>query len=184
MRTVLALTLTLAVLIPACGGDDTKRSAYAEQVEGLVTTMNDRLDEIDAEVHGSTDVELIHWYAAERVAARHAFLEGLTALIPPEELAPLHASALEIMERLAAAESALADRVLGTDTIADIDTAWETPEGVAARAADADAIALCKAAEQELDMTEERANLEGVPWVPAEMRDVVKVAFGCEASER
>jgi hypothetical protein len=51
-------------------------------------------------------------------------------------------------------------------------------------AADADAIQLCVAAEDELDMTEQRAAIEGVPWVPREMRATVRVAFGCDAGDR
>lgn len=117
-------------------------------------------------------------------AARKSLLQDLAALEPPEALADLHATAVTIMGRLADAESALADRVMAMDTVATLDAVWATPEGRAARAADAEAIQLCVAPEDELDMTEERAAIEGVPWVPTEMRATVRVAFGCDSGDR
>ncbi len=172
-----------AVLLASACSSEPSLGDYAADVESLVTTMNARLDEIDAEVVGSTDLELIRWYATERVAAREAFIEGLDALQPPAGVAELHTTALGIVSRLAAAESALADRVMALETFPGIDAIWATPEGVAARAADAEAIALCEAAEAELDESDQ-AQLGGAPWVPAEMKHIIEVAFGCQAAER
>jgi hypothetical protein len=70
------------------------------------------------------------------------------------------------------------------ETSAGIDAIWETPEGVAARAADDQAIALCRAAEAEINSTEERSAFEDVPWIPPEMKEIVRVAFGCDAESR
>jgi hypothetical protein len=184
MRKAVAIVVALGLVAAACGAEEPSLSAYADQVEAMVTTMNARLDAVDDEVAGTTDPELIRWYASERAAARRSFVDDLTALEPPEGLAELHAAAVEIMTDLATAEAALADRVDEMDTIDGIDAVWATPEGTAARAADAEAITLCRAAEDELDLTEERAAIEGVPWVPTEMRAPVKVAFGCKASNR
>jgi hypothetical protein len=184
MSKAVAIVLALGVIAASCAKSEPSLSTYADEVEAMVTTMNARLDEIDDEVAGTADPEAIRWYVTERAATRQSFLDGLTALEPPAGLADLHATAIEIMDHLASAESALADRVVAMDTIASIDAVWALPEGMAARAADADAIALCNAAEDRLDLTEERAAIEGVPWIPAEMRATVRVAFGCEAADR
>ena len=84
---------------------------------------------------------------------------------------------------LADAEAALADYVSGLEPGADVGDLWATPLGVAARAADAESIELCLAAQSELD-TSKRSELAGVPWIPPELKEVVVVAFGCIADER
>ena len=182
MRVLLVLLIALGCTIPACSGDSPV-GEYADEVEGLVTAMNARIDFLDAQTEGSDDPGLIKWYATERVAARYAFLDGFAALVPPEEVTELHQAALVIMGRLAAAEAALGERIQGTESVEGIDF-WETPEGQAARAADADAIALCKAAEAELDSSDQAERFGDAPWVPPEMTEVVLVVFGCEAGDR
>ena len=100
----------------------------------------------------------------------------------PSGDAELHAAALEIMGRVTEAESVLAERVQGMETSSGIDAIWETPEGVAARAADEQAIALCRAAQAEFD--KDRSAFENVPWIPPEMNEIVRVALGCDAENR
>lgn len=78
----------------------------------------------------------------------------------------------------------MADSVMTWTSESDIEPIWETPEGVAARAADADAIAVCLAAQAEFDQTADRADLANAPWIPAEMKEVILVAFGCEVDDR
>jgi len=146
--------------------------------------MNGRLDALDAELTDEGGLEQAKRYANERVTARFAFVDLLEALEPPAEATELHDAARAIMGRLAAAESALADYVATLDTDLDLDTIWSTPLGVAARSADAEAVALCLAAEEEFDSTQERADLEGVPWIPPELKEVVTVALGCIGAER
>jgi hypothetical protein len=167
----------------SCSGGPTT-AEYAEDVEALVTTMNARLDQLDAEVEGTSNLELIQRYAEERASARSDFVAGLSELEPPGEVGELHDAALEIMERLKNAESAMADQVMQWTSAVDIEEIWETPEGVAARAADAQAVSLCLAAQADFDQTAERAEFEGVFWIPAEMKAVILVAFGCESESR
>jgi hypothetical protein len=175
--------LIMLVLAASCSGGPTT-AEYAEDVEALVTTMNARLDQLDAEAEGTSDLELIQRYAEERVSARSGFVDGLHELEPPDELKVFHFTALEIMERLTNAESVLADRVMQLESADGIEDIWATPEGVAARAADAQAVSLCLAAQAEFDQTAERAELEDVPWIPTEMKAVILVAFGCESDAR
>jgi len=171
------------VVVSACSGGPTI-DGYAEELESLVSTMNARIDQLDAEVELEPGMEGVKAYARERVAARGVFLASLRGLDPPDEVADLHGVALGIIERLTAAESALADRVMAMDSIAGIDSIWDTPEGIAARTADEKAIELCLAAQSEFDDTAERSELKDVPWIPSAMKAVVVVAFGCIAEER
>lgn len=181
LRDVL-IPLVLVVAVGCSSGLTT--AEYAEEVEALVAIMNGRLDQLDAEADGSSDLGLIQRYAQERVSARSAFLAGMQNLEPPSDVEALHVVALEVMERLTNAESAMADRVMQWKSADDIDAIWETPEGIAARAADERAVSLCLAAQAEFDQTAERAELEDVPWIPGEMKSVILVAFGCEADSR
>ena len=183
MRAPRIRVLFLVFVVAACGGGPSLTD-YAEDVETLVATMNARLDELDAETEGTQDLDEIQRYAQQRVAARSDFLAGMQDLEPPDDVAELHGTALEIMERVTDAESVLADRVMDLESASGIDAIWETPEGVAARAADAQAIALCQGAQAEFDQTVDRTEFEDVPWIPSEMKQVILVAFGCEADSR
>ena len=184
MKQLAVLAVLVCLLAQACSSD-ASLTVYAEDAETLVTTMNARVDELETEVARSNDLETMQWYARERVAARSAFLDGLGALDPPDDLAEFHAAALDIIGRLVAAESVLNDRVqtlqAGTEGGVDI---WATAEGQAARVADAEAIKLCVAAEAELDTSGGGATLDGVPWIPPEMKETVRVAFGCSKKDR
>lgn len=173
----------MAIFATGCGGG-LSTGEYAEEVEALVATMNARLDQLDAESDGTRDLDQIKRYASERVSARSDFVSGLANLEPPDEVEALHETALEIMERLTGAETVLADRVMQWEAASDIDAIWETPEGVTARAADAQAVSLCLAAQAEFDETGDRTELKDVPWIPAEMKAVVLVAFGCDSDAR
>ena len=65
-----------------------------------------------------------------------------------------------------------------------VDAIWQTEEGVAALAANENAIELCYAAQAELDRTQARTDLDDASWMPSDMKEVVRVAFGCEPLNR
>jgi hypothetical protein len=183
MRVLVVGVVVLALLMNACSAQPSVVD-YAEEVEALVVTMNARLDGLDADLEQSWDLDHLHTYAEQRVAARSALIDGLGSLVPPGEVAELHETALEILKRVTVAEVAMADRIMTWTSESDIEPIWETPEGVAARTADADAIAMCLAAQAEFDQTAGRAEFENAPWIPPEMKEVILVAFGCEAKDR
>ena len=183
MKALSACLVSLILLTAACSSTPTV-AEYAEDVEALVTTMNARLDELDVDIEGTQDLEAIRRYAEQRVLARNNFLIGLRALNAPDDVVELHDTALEIIGRVTAAETAMADLVMAWKSASDIEAIWETPEGIAARTADAQAVALCLAAQAEFDQTSDRAEFEGVPWIPSDMKEVILVAFGCEAEQR
>lgn len=183
MRRLIVAVLVSGMAVSGCGGE-LSLTEYAIELETAAADMNARLDELDDEISGSSDLGQVKRYASERVAARNAFVDILEGLDPPDEISDLHDSAVGIMGRLTDAESALADYVIGLDSAVDLDTVWSSPPGVAARSADEESIALCLAAQAELDSTEERIGLAEVPWIPQELKEVVTVAFGCLGEER
>ena len=182
MRRLVAAILVSGLALSACGGESSL-TEYATELEAAVAQMNGQLDELDAELSETSDIEQVKRYANERVAARYAFVRSFETLDPPSSVSDLHDAALGIMGRVADAESALADYVNEVNSVTEIDDFWSTPLGVAARSADAEAIELCLAAQAELDTTK-RADLAGVPWIPPELKEVVVVAFGCITEER
>lgn len=183
MRSLQILVLLLALVAAACSAGPST-AEYAEDLEVLITTMNSRLDEIDVQLATGGDLEEIKSYAEERVLARRSFVADLRDLDPPDDLTELHDTAVQIMENLADAESAMADLVSAWESASDIEEIWETPEGIAAREADALAVVLCRGAQADFDQTADRADLEDVPWIPSEMKDVILVTFGCDADSR
>ncbi|MGB5655819.1 MAG: hypothetical protein WBN35_04300 [Acidimicrobiia bacterium] len=182
MRRLIAVTLISSLALSACGGG-LSLADYAVELEAAVTEMNARLDELDAELAETGDLEEIKEYARERVEARYAFVAVLDGLEPPNDVSDLHTAAEDIIGRLVDAEAALADYVDGLEPGTDIGDLWGTPLGLAASPADEESIELCLAAQSELDTTE-RSDLAEVPWIPPELKEVVVVAFGCIAEER
>ena len=175
--------IVIAVLGSSCASE-VSLPEYAKEVEALVTTMNARLDQLDTEFSDAENLDDIKEYARERVEARTVFLSGMRDLDAPEAVADLHGEAISIMGRVVESESALSDMVQDLDSVSDVDSIWDTPEAVAARAADERAVVLCEAAQETLDSTDSGSELEGVPWIPPEMKQIVRVAFGCHAELR
>lgn len=176
-----AATLTLG----ACGSSETSLSEYATELETLVAQMNARLDlgteALDTE---TPTVELIRTWADDRMVARNEFLTALKDLAPPEEAADLAAAAVETISALVEAEQQMVDEIQRIDELAALQQIWSSPSGQAARVADQKAVEICQAAQAAMDSTTDRAQFVGTPWVPAELQDVVRVAFGCTAADR
>lgn len=78
----------------------------------------------------------------------------------------------------------LDDRVAGyhemVDGIDALDQVWEGPTVQAVRAAEEEAIVLCRAAQERFDdIAAGGDEAFGGPWIPAELQEVVRVALGC-----
>lgn len=170
----------LTLILVACGGGSLTVPDYAGQSEDLVAVLAAQLESLDAAWESQTPTlggARVYW--DDRLAARREFLDGIQALDPPEELADLHNTAVELFSSIATTEEALAARVAAFETVADLEQMWETQEGQAAQAALEDVFELCRAAQTKFDATEERESLEDVAWIPAEMKQVIQVSFGC-----
>ncbi len=170
----------LALAVAACGGGRLTLSEYASEVESLVADMESRFTSIDADWEAQAPtVEGARDYWDRRLEIREDFLARVGELSPPEEVESQHETALDLFGRITVADEALAARAAIYETLTDH---WEwvgTPEGHAAEAVLAEVYSFCRASQEEYDATADREALEDVPWVPPEMQQVVKVAFGC-----
>jgi hypothetical protein len=172
--------ICLTVALGACGGGTLTPSEYAEQAEDLVAEMEAQFASIDSAWESQVPtVEGAQNYWEQRLEIRAEFLDGVRSLKPSEGITGQHAAALDVFERITAADEALAARVA---TFASVTDHWqwiETPEGQAAEAVLEDVFEFCRASQEEFDATAGRESLEEVPWVPPEMKEAIKVAFGC-----
>ena len=170
----------LVVVAAACGAGSLTLSEYAAVSEELATEVIGRLETLDAEWESQDPtVEGARAYWEGRVEARVAFLEGIEALNPPDEFAEMNATALDLFGRLVAAEEALAARVMASEVVAEHGAWWDTPEGKAVLAVDEEAIAICRAGQAQFDATGGREALSETPWIPSQLKEAVRVAFGC-----
>ena len=180
MRARCAAVCAASILVICCGGGSLSLEDYAARGEGLTTTVISRLATLDAEMERQeTTLDGIKDYWDQRVAARVDFLEGIRNLDPPDGLVDLHETALDLFSRLVDAEETLAARVTESESPTGPSDWWGTPEGKVARAVDQEAIAICHAAQATFDATQEREVLADLPWIPSEMKETVRVAFGC-----
>lgn len=171
---------SLAAGLVACGGGGLTASEYAEKIEESVESMEARFAAADVAWEAeqpSVQGALRYW--DERLDIRDDFLEGLAALDPPLEIADMHADALSVFSRITEADAALAARVAEYEDVSSHRQWLDTAEGQASLAVLEDVYAFCRSSQDELDATQDRELLEGVPWLPREMREVIKVAFGC-----
>ena len=168
------------MVLAACGGGTLTLSEYGEQGEQLVIEVSQRVDALDAELESEDQtVDSVRAYWDERVQARRDFSEGLEALEPPDEAAELHAVVVDMFNRLTLAEESLAARVTSLETASGPAEWWATPEGKVARAVDEEVTQICVVAQGAFDETVDREAVADVPWMPPEMKEVVRVAFGC-----
>lgn len=174
------VALSLVLVLVACGGGTLTLSEYGEQGEQLVIEVSQRVDGLDAELESEDQtVDSVRAYWDERVQARRDFSEGLEALEPPDEAAELHAVVVDIFNRLTVAEESLAARVTSLETVSGPAEWWATPEGQIARAVDEEVTQICVVAQGAFDETVDREAVVDVPWMPPEMKEVVRVAFRC-----
>jgi len=177
--------VTACLVLVACGGSEMTLSEYGAELESLVANMNARLElgEKALESEPAT-VELIRTWADDRMVARNEFMAAFNALTPPDEAKELSRAAAESIAALVAAEQEMVDEIHRIDDLATLQQIWSSPTGQAARAADEKAVAICRAAQAAMDATAGRAQFAGTPWVPAELQEVVQVAFGCRPADR
>lgn len=173
-------TLLIAVAMVGCGGGSLSLSEYSHEVDALLTKVDSRLDEHAAELFAAPlDVALTRVYLADRVAGYEELIDGLEAMDPPDQMADLHSSLRELTERLLAAEAARAAFAETIESVDDLDLVWDGPQARAVTASESEAIQLCYAAQKFVDGTDARDEFVDLPWIPLELKEVVRVAFDC-----
>ena len=184
MRRTYAACVVAALLAAACSSGVTV-AEYAEELEVMVQTMNARLDELEVTVENPrADAAELRAYFNGRAEIRQVFLDEFRAVEPPDRLRDFHEVALEIVTRLTAAELRQAEEAARIENLVSPTQVWSSPAGLALQEVDREAIELCSAAEAEFESTEENAIAAGVPWIPPEMKETVRVALYCDRSQR
>jgi hypothetical protein len=169
------------LLLASCGGGDLSLAEYNTEGLALGAAMEERIYVLDAEWDSQTaTVEDVWTYWDERIEAYEAALEGFEALEPSAEVAELHRTGMDLFTKLVAAESALATRVASFDTATVPEQWWDTAEGEAVGAVEEEIYSFCLVFQAMYDRTVERVALSDVPWIPAQMKEVVQVDIGCE----
>jgi hypothetical protein len=184
IRTMVAFVA--GVLLVSCGGGGNLSLAeYNTEGMALGAAMEERIYVLDAEWDSQTaTVEDVRTYWDQRIEAYETALGGFEALEPAAGVAELHRTGMELFTKLVAAESALAVRVISSDTATVPDQWWDTAEGEAVSAVEGEIYSFCLVFQAMYDRTVERIALSDVPWIPAQMKEIVQVDIGCETVRR
>ena len=180
MRRVLVGACIIAT-VAACGGGPLTLSEYATQGGAMSAIMERRIAELDTELNSRTvspNDARAYWDA--RVQSRVDLLKELQTLDPPAEIADMHWGGLDLFSRLITAEEALAARVASFETPTESEQWWETDEAAAVGAVNLEILELCRAFQARYDATIDRTGLSEMPWIPAEMKEIVQIDVGCE----
>ena len=174
----------LLLAVAGCGGSEPTLAEYAEQVEALTTAMYSSTDPLAAEleamaVPSAGDLQRAY---GELAKTFRTFSDGLDDVKPPSDIADMHDQLLAMADRLASTNEALSAIVDEYEDGDDWEALMRTPEAQAARAAGLAILDFCQARQAELDATADREGLSDAPWIPADMQEVILVAFGCDRS--
>jgi hypothetical protein len=180
------LAAWLFVALAGCGGAESTLAEYAEQVEALTTDLYDTADRIGAEIQAKAEppalppAEDLHAAYRELADVFREFSDGLGDIQPPPDISELHDVLLDLAARVSTTNEALSSRVDEFKDGDDWDALMATPEAQAALAAQEEIVSFCQARQAELDATATREGLSDAAWIPAEMQEVILVAFGCD----
>ncbi len=174
----------MAIVAAGCGSSELTLSEYASEVEAQVAEMESRFVSIDAEwLGGSPSVDRAAEYWEDRLEIRNDFLDAIKELDPPEDVEAMHTQSIDLFSRITQADAALRAKA---ESFTEFDDHWQWADTEEGRAADAvleDIYAFCRGSQQEFDDTKDRETFAEMHWVPTEMKEVVRVAFGCPPSE-
>ena len=166
----------IVFVIAACGGGTLSLTEYSERAQSMRFAMIDDFDVLEAQWASATTVEDSKGVLNRAVAVRTDLQNSLTDLNPPEQLADFHADLVELHSRILAAQEAWAARA---DTAGSLDELQTSSEALAFWDLDAEMGPLCLELQSKLDATADREIWAEVPWIPAEMKEVVDLVVGC-----
>ena len=176
----LIAVLVWSVVVAGCGGGALTLTEFGEETERLVMVMGTDMGALDSEMESlATTVDGTKSYWDQRMQIRTGFLDDLQALEPPDEAVGLHLIVIDVFGGLVDAEQALADSVVGSETVSTPAQWWSTPEADAALAADAAMLGICEIVQSAFDETQRQDKLSETPWIPSSVKEVVRVAFHC-----
>jgi hypothetical protein len=142
--------------------------------------LDSRLDaQAEKYFSGPPSVDGAREYLRVRVDGYRDVVAGIDSIDPPEQVIELHETFREIMGNLLVAEEVRAEFADTVTSTIELGSVWEGREAQAIRAVQEEAIVLCYAAQAYFDETERREILTDVPWMPSELKEVVRVALDC-----
>ena len=179
-RTIAMAASALLVVVACSNGEPLGLSEYAATGQGIVIVMEQRIAALDAEWEaGQPSAEHAQAYWDERLEAQAEALEALRDLEPPDAIRQLAERGLDLYGQLIAAEGALAARVASSEAVTGPEQWWETQEGEAVRVVQQDINELCHIFQDMYDATINRKAFSESPWIPSEMKEVVRIDIGC-----
>ncbi|MDJ0792451.1 MAG: hypothetical protein QNJ71_11195 [Acidimicrobiia bacterium] len=194
IKNVTSAVLVVAALLAGCGGGEMTMTEYVEAMDAIFDRGLERYEEVVAGPQGmvlivgqgdhlgfgDSGMELTDFtpqdlsMALGQVAEiQDEAVEAAAALDPPDQIEELHAlyfRELPITELAARAATA---------------TDWDDLSDSAEMAAYRDALEadneVCAEFQARLDATAARGAFEDVPWMPAELTEIVDYALGCSS---
>jgi hypothetical protein len=174
-------SILAALLLAGCSSGELTLTEYASEVEDMVAEKASRLDVLGTNLASQPPgLERTRAYWQGRAEAGAALLEQLDNLDPPGQITDLHTTTRGIMARYVAAEGAYAERAKTAGSIEELEA---SAEARAVGEVEGEIIALCRAAQAQLDATADREAFTDLPWIPPELQEVVQVAFRCASGE-
>jgi hypothetical protein len=175
MYRIVTCVAFVGIVVGACASDSLTVSEYSTQIATIVEELDAPLDaKAEAYFSGPETVEGLRDYLNARVSGYRIAIEAVDEIDPPDQTLTDILGTLLIAEQ---ARAAVAEKIEDTTEIPSV---WESPESESVNSAEQAAIVLCYAAQERFDESDQRATEFGdVPWMPAELKDTVRVALGC-----
>jgi len=170
--------------LTACGGDGVTLTEYVDLINAAAERAGQTADQLTSEGVLGGDVTPQQLKAGLERGLNEIRLplqESVDAIDPPKQVADLHRLLWTWHADFIAIETALAVRV---GQAPDTEEGWtalsDSTEMAAYRGSVAAGKQVCVDFQAELDDTEVRAEFRDVPWLPGELKEVVKAALGCQ----
>ena len=185
MKRLGPVTLSIALLVSACGGGEMTLSEYVDRLnviigravaqgEELFASPLGMLMEEGAQLSDFTPQDL--QIALERVEEIEVGIgEATDAIDPPEVAAEFHNRYFDT--RFSSAREALAARAGVAETWEELS---ETPEMAAYRTAVGDDKQTCIEFQADMDATGGRQVFADMPWIPDDLKEVVVALLACD----
>ncbi len=184
-RAWVGICLAVIVGVGGCGDGEMSLTEYVERVNAIAERASQQGAELITEAAQIADFTPQHLQASLERGLREIRVplqEAADSIEPPEQVTDLHYLMWDWHAKFISIEEALAARVASAeDTAADWETLSESPEVAAYRAALAEGKQVCTDFQAELDATAERGVFADTPWLPSELKEVVKAVLGCES---
>ena len=170
--------------VAACGGDELSLTEYVDRINVAADQAGQRAEQLTEEgvLTGElTPVQIKAGMLRGLEEIRRPLQEAVEEIEPPDQVADLHTLLWSWHEDFIGIEATLAERF---GTTPDTEAGWtelsSSPEMAAYRDSLEAGKQVCIDFQAQLDATERRGAFEDVPWLPAEMSEVVIAALGCE----